>query len=198
MRHIAEYLRRIFVALRSRCYVLYFGRVYGVEFGANVRIYSRMIVQGPGKIVIGSDTHFTSRRATNELCTTHPDAVLQIGSGCLINGAIIGSAQSVLIGDRCIIAEAYIRDTSSHGLNPATRHQPGGAKIAPVVLGDNVWVGSHAHVMPGVTIGDNTVVGVNSVVTKSLPENVFAAGSPAAAIRNIDTDTDGDETTEPR
>ena len=186
MRKLTQLIRRMFVAVRSRYYVAYYRVVYGVEFGKGVRVYSRLIIQGPGRVIIGNGTHFTSRRAVNELCTTSSKAVLRIGSGCLLNGAVVGCAESVTIGDRCIVAEAYIRDTSSHGLDPETRHVPGGAKIVPVVLGGNVWVGSHAHILPGVQIGDNSVIGVNSVVTRSLPENVFAAGSPAVVIRKIE------------
>lgn len=182
MQKIVSLVYQVFTALRSRFYVAYYGLVYGVEFGENVRIYSRLIVHGPGRIRVGAGTRITSRRATTELCTTNANAVLDIGAGCLLNGSIIGSAESVVIGDRCIIAEAYIRDTSSHGVDPEQRHLPGSGKIAPVVLGENVWVGSQCHVMPGVEIGDNTVIGVNSVVTKSLPANVFAAGSPATVI----------------
>ncbi|MCF6284950.1 MAG: acyltransferase [Candidatus Hydrogenedentes bacterium] len=187
MRSIALLIYKILVAIRSRYYIAYYSLVHGVEFGTNVRVYSRLIIHGPGKVVIGDGTRISSRRAINELCTTNPDAVLRIGSHCLLNGAIIGSAKSVTIGDRCIIAEAYIRDTSSHGMAPDQRHLPGSGKIAPVELSDNVWIGSQSHVMPGVQIGENTVVGVNSVVTKSLPENVFAAGSPAKVIHDLET-----------
>lgn len=192
MRTIALLVQRILIALRSRYYIAYYGLVHGVEFGAGVRVYSRLIIHGPGKVFIGNGTQIASRRATNELCTTNATAVLRVGSQCVLNGAIIGCAESITIGDRCIIAEAYIRDTSSHGVDPAQRHLPNSGKIAPVELRDNVWIGSQSHVMPGVRIGENTVVGVNSVVTKSLPENVFAAGSPARVIYGLNAAENGE------
>ena len=176
---------RLFIGLRSRWYIFYYSAVHGVQFGPGVRVYSRLLIYGPGRVVVGAGTRFTSRRATNELSTTSPTAVLTIGEDCLLNGAIIACARSITIGNRCIIAEAYIRDTSSHGIEPELRHVPGQAKIDPVVLSNNVWIGSHAHVLPGVTIGENTVVGVNSVATRSLPANVFAAGAPAKAIHAL-------------
>lgn len=188
LKRIAIFARQVFVALRSRYYVAYYHLIHGVEFGKNVRVYSRLLVHGPGKVRIGAGTHFSSRRAINELCTTSSDAVLTIGSGCLINGAVVGCAKSVTIGDRCILAEVYIRDTSSHDPDPRRRHIRGSALIAPVTLGENVWVGSHSHVMPGVEIGKNTVIGVNSVVTKSIPASVFAAGCPAVPIRALEPD----------
>lgn len=187
MRKIVDFLNRLFLGLRSRYYLAYYRTVCGVEFGKGVRIYSKLLIHGPGKVVVGAGTRFTSRRAVNELCTTHANALLRIGENCLLNGAVIGCAESVSIGDRCIIAEAYIRDTTSHGIDAYTRHLPGAAKVEPVELGENVWVGSHCHVMPGVRIGENTVLGVNSVATKSLPANVFAAGSPARAIHELNS-----------
>lgn len=185
MRSMASIIYRLFTGVRSRCYVAYYRAVHGVEFGPGVRVYSRLLIYGPGRVVVGAGTRFTSRRAINELCTTNASAVLRIGEDCLLNGAIITSARSVAIGNRCIIAEAYIRDTSSHGIGAESRHQPGSAKVEPVVLEDNVWIGSQSHVMPGVHIGENTVLGVNSVATKSLPANVFAAGSPARVIHAL-------------
>lgn len=185
LKALASLSYRLFIGLRSRWYILYYRTVHGVQFGPGVRIYSKLLIYGPGRVVVGAGTRFTSRRATNELSTTSPTALLSIGEHCLLNGAIISCAQSITIGDRCIIAEAYIRDTSSHGVEPELRHVPGSAKIAPVVLAKNVWIGSHSHVMPGVRIGENTVLGVNSVATKSLPDNVFAAGAPAKPIHPL-------------
>ena len=188
MRAIEEFVRRLFVALRSRYYIAYYRFVHGVEFGPGVRVYSRLIIHGPGKVIVGAGTCFSSRRAINELCTMDRNAVIRIGAGCLMNGAVIGCARSVTIGDRCILAEVYVRDTSSHGPSAANRHLRNSAIIAPVTLGENVWVGSHAHVMPGVHVGDNTVIGVNSVVTKSLPADVFAAGCPAVRVKELPED----------
>jgi len=188
MRWLSSQIYRVYIALRSRVYVIYHSWVHGVQFGRGVRIYSKLLVHGPGKVIIADGTHITSRRAVNELYTTKPDAVLTVGKNCSLNGAIVACAKSITIGDRCVIAEAYIRDTSSHGLSPGKRHNADAAKIDPVVLDENVWIGSHTHVMPGVTIGRNTIVGVNSVVTKSLPENVFAGGIPAKIIYALDDD----------
>jgi len=56
----------------------------------------------------------------------------------------------------------------------------------PVVLGDNVWVGDHATVLKGVTIGNNSVVAARSVVTKDVPDNVVVAGNPARVVKTLD------------
>lgn len=185
MRKLIETARIGFLVLRSQVYKLYFRTVYGVRFGKSVRMLSRMLIYGPGRVVIGEGTTFGSRRTVNEICTVSEQAVVTIGKECFLNGAVIGAKASIEIGDRCVIAEAYIRDTSSHGIDPARRRDPDAAVTAPVVLEENVWIGSHSHVMPGVRIGKNSIIGVNSVVTKSIPANVFAAGIPATVIRSI-------------
>ena len=59
----------------------------------------------------------------------------------------------------------------------------------PIVIGEDVWVGGSVVVCPGVTIGDRTVIGAGSVVTKDIPPDVFAAGNPCRVIRSL-TDED--------
>jgi len=186
MHRLIEYARRVYYAARSSTLVFWLEKVYGgISFAEGVRIYSRILVNGPGSICVGEGTCFSSRRAVNELLTTTAIARIRIGRNCFLNGAIIGAAASVTIGDNCIIAEAYIRDTASHGIAPDRRHDLSAVKIAPVVIENNVWIGSHVHVMPGVTIGENSIIGVNSVVTKSIPSDVFAAGNPARIIKTL-------------
>jgi maltose O-acetyltransferase len=67
----------------------------------------------------------------------------------------------------------------------------GGCYAHPIVIEDNVWIGAGVHIMGGVTIGRNSVIGAGSVVTKDVPENVIAAGVPCKVIREI---TDKDKT----
>jgi len=55
----------------------------------------------------------------------------------------------------------------------------------PIIIGNNVWITTNVTILPGVTIGDNTVIGAGSVVTKSIPANVFATGNPCVVIKEI-------------
>jgi acetyltransferase-like isoleucine patch superfamily enzyme len=55
----------------------------------------------------------------------------------------------------------------------------------PITIGNNVWIGAQVCVLPGVTIGDNTIIGAGSVVTKSIPANVLAVGNPCRVVRQI-------------
>ena len=56
-------------------------------------------------------------------------------------------------------------------------------QTAPVIIGNNVWIGGGAIILPGVTIGNNVVIGAGSVVTKNIPDNVIAVGSPCRVVR---------------
>ena len=58
-------------------------------------------------------------------------------------------------------------------------------KVAPIKIGNNVWIAAGAIICPGVTIGDNTVIGAGSVVTRAIPSNVFACGVPCRVVRAL-------------
>ena len=69
---------------------------------------------------------------------------------------------------------------------PWMRNRIQGLEYAyPITIGNNVWIGAQVCVLPGVTIGDNTIIGAGSVVTKSIPANVLAVGNPCRVLRTI-------------
>lgn len=88
----------------------------------------------------------------------------------------------VTIGDGCQIGHAVVFATLNHGLAPEERPF---TRPAPITLGKNVWVGSNATILQGVTIGDNSVIAAGAVVTRDVPANVVAGGVPAKVIRSI-------------
>lgn len=97
----------------------------------------------------------------------------------------------ITIGDRCLIGPDVKIYTSSHPTTPE-RHwadENGTLHITnfalPVTIGNNVWIGGGAILCPGVTIGDDCVIGAGSVVTRSLPAGVLAAGNPCTVKRNV-------------
>lgn len=110
---------------------------------------------------------------------------IRIGSYCLIcPGVRISSATGVTIGDSTMMASGvYITDADWHGIYDRTDYI---GKTAPVVIGKNVWLGDSSIVCKGVTIGDNSIIGAGSVVTRDIPSNTIAAGSPAAPLRDLD------------
>ena len=112
------------------------------------------------------------------------DAFINVGNYVLISpGVRISAAESITIGDACMIAaNVYISDSDWHGLYNRTRPF---RCTAPITLGNNVWIGDSAIICKGVSIGDNSVVGAGSVVTRDVPDNTVVAGNPAREIKKI-------------
>ena len=92
------------------------------------------------------------------------------------------------IGNYVMFAPNVVISTTGHPLHPSLRDK--GAQFSlPVTICDHVWIGSNVTIMPGVTIGENSVIGAGSVVTKDIPANVVACGVPCRVMREI-TDED--------
>lgn len=94
----------------------------------------------------------------------------------------------VTIGDNCQMAPNVAVYTAGHPVHPAVRNTAYEYGIE-VTIGDNVWIGGNTVILPGVHIGDNTVIGAGSVVTRDIPSWCVAAGNPCKVIRSI-TETD--------
>ncbi len=90
----------------------------------------------------------------------------------------------IYIGDYVKIAPNVVIATATHPICPELREKMYQANFS-VHIGNRVWIGSGALIMPGVTIGDNSVIGAGSVVTKDIPANVVAVGNPCRVIREI-------------
>ena len=89
----------------------------------------------------------------------------------------------VRIGDYTLFGPAVQIYTATHPMNAELRRKQEFAK--PIEIGSDVWVGGGAIICPGVTIGSRSVIGAGSVVTRDIPEGVFAAGNPCRVIREI-------------
>lgn len=97
---------------------------------------------------------------------------------------IILDCNKVYIGSNVLIAPKVQIYTAYHPLDAETRRS-GLEMAAPIVIGDDVWIGGGAIICPGVTIGNNTTIGAGSIVTKDIPANVVAAGNPCKIIRKL-------------
>ncbi|KRK97584.1 galactoside-O-acetyltransferase [Secundilactobacillus odoratitofui DSM 19909 = JCM 15043] len=90
------------------------------------------------------------------------------------------------IGDDVLIAPNVSIYTAGHALDPELRVRTGAEYAVPVKIGNRVWIGGSVTICPGVTIGDNSVIGAGAVVTKSIPANSLAYGNPARVVRQFD------------
>ena len=105
------------------------------------------------------------------------EAKVTIGDNVGLNNASIVSVNKVTIGDDVIIGnESVIYDTDYHGIDGKP------AKSNPVKIGNHVWIGTKAIILEGVSIGDNSIIGAGSVITRDIPENTIFAGNPARQI----------------
>ena len=108
---------------------------------------------------------------------------IEVGEGVFINACChFQDHGGVTLGNGCQIGHNVVFATLNHYLEPEKRKM---TYPAPIVLGKNVWVGSNATILQGVTIGDNAVIGAGAVVTRDVPANAVAAGVPAKVIKTF-------------
>lgn len=91
---------------------------------------------------------------------------------------------AVTIGDNVMVAPNMSIFTAGHPIHPQARNS-GYEYGLPITIGDNVWIGGKAILLPGVTVGSDTVIGAGSVVGRDLPPNVVAVGNPCRVVREI-------------
>jgi len=143
-------------------------------------------ISGP-QVRLGNHVHImTLPEAPVRLSVFEGMGSISVGDFSLINpGVRVTSAEGITIGRSCMLAmHCSVSDADWHD----TKHRifaPG--NTAKVILEDNVWLGEGVRVLKGVKIGENTVVGTGSVVTRSLPANVIAAGNPAREIKPLES-----------
>ena len=110
---------------------------------------------------------------------------ISIGKGFFANfNCVILDCAPVTIGNNVLFGPGVQIYTAYHPLEAEPRRELQEA-AAPITVGDNVWLGGNVIVLPGVTIGENSVIGAGSVVTKNVPPNVVAAGNPCRILREI-------------
>jgi maltose O-acetyltransferase len=108
-----------------------------------------------------------------------------LGAHTFVNfGAVFLDLAPITVGSHAQLGPYVQLLTSTHEL-AADRRQEGWERALPITLGDNVWLGGGVIVCPGVTIGQDTVVGAGSVVTRDLPPGVLAVGNPARIVREL-------------
>ena len=136
-----------------------------------------------GSVEVGADAELRRGSAMDS------SGVLRIGGGVMLGrGATLHCAEQLTIGPLTVVAEyATITDSrhlrTSSGVN-LLHH----VKTAPTCIGRGAWIGAHASVVSGVTVGDNAFVGAGAVVTKDVPEGWLVGGNPAHPLRRLEVE----------
>lgn len=150
------------------------------QIPSSVRVAGRIRVRGNGKLDIGGGVTIAGTVVPVEL-ETFDAGHIAIGKHTFINyGTSIAARSSVEIGPYCHIGHyTFIMDNHQHDVVRHTQVPPS----APVVIEDNVWIGSKAVILPGVRIGHRAVIGAGSIVTRDVPAKCVVAGNPARVLR---------------
>lgn len=200
--HLPYRLRRIFYFRWNR-FVLW---VNGANFGKNLQIYNRFYLRkhSEAKLFIGDNFVFTSGEAFNPLCRNicgciympFANSIIEIGNDSGISSACLWAKERITIGNRVKIGgDCILMDTDAHSLD--YRLRASNEKIskyskdvytsasAPIVIEDDVLIGTRCIILKGVTIGARSIIGCGSVVTKSIPADSIAAGNPCKVVRRL-------------
>ncbi len=110
---------------------------------------------------------------------------IEVGDYVLISpGTRISASDEIVIGNSVMMANGvYITDSDWHGIYDRTERDP---NPAPVHIKDNAWLGDHSLILKGVTVGENSIVAAQAVVSKDVPDNVIVAGNPARVVKELD------------
>lgn len=164
-------------AIKGRIYWAYCfvaGRRFKV--GRKFRVFGSLSIRGPGSVEFGDNVSVWQHVTP---WTHSKGAVIRVGANTRLAGVRMGCAQLIDIGSDCIVAECRIMDTDFHSIT-ADRHKDSApVRTAPVRLGRNVWVAAQAGLLPGTTIGENSVVSFGSVCSGTFPSDVVIVGNPA-------------------
>ncbi len=181
--HPRESLALAIALLRGHFYKLYFP-LRGQRFRAGRRFlaFGKLVVRGPGRVEFGD---CVSVYMTVTPFTHAADATIRIGDHTRLSGTRFGCARAITIGTRGIIAECRIMDTDFHSVS-ARRHDPSSPiRTAPVSIGDNVWIGTDSIVLPGASVGRDSVVSVLTVCSGQYAEGMIVAGNPGRAVGRV-------------
>ena len=162
----------------------------GVKIGKHVKFYglTRFLRKPSSVISIGNNCEFRSTSDSNLIGINHkciiathmPHAEILIGNNCGFSGVTIGAFEKIVISDdvKCG-ANVVITDSDWHLDDVRIK------RSKPVLINKNVWIGLNTIILKGVSIGENSVIGAGSVVTKDIPANCIAAGNPCKIIKTI-------------
>lgn len=174
-------------------------KIYGAKVGSNCCIYKRtsITVSQDAQMSIGNDFLMLSGRGTNPLSRNLEgslflarNAKLDIGDNVGLSSVCIEAHTHIKIGNNVKIgACSVVLDSNSHSLDYMDRRLPDTdkPKESPIYIEDDVWIGMNCLILKGVTIGAKSIIASGSVVTKSIPPNCIAGGTPCKVIKYINS-----------
>jgi acetyltransferase-like isoleucine patch superfamily enzyme len=160
------------------------------------RLYGTPIIQKHSKATIRigkswtacSDPRYNSIGVFQKviLKSLSPDSVLVIGDNVGMSGATVSCTSSISIGNDTLLGSGVlITDSDAHPIQPELRNDGNYIKRAPVIIGNNVFIGARSIILKGVRIGDGAVVGAGSVVVKDVPAMSIVGGNPAKVLGDV-------------
>ena len=180
--------------------------INGIEFGTGMKVHNVVYLNKHPKahMKIGQDFVITSGESFNPLCRNirasicldRSTSVIEIGDNTGLSSPCIWAKERITIGNRVRVGgDCILMDSDAHNLDYRVRSSNeqidkiskdiATAKTAPIVIEDDVLIGTRCIVLKGVTIGARSIIGSGSVVTKSIPADCIAAGNPCKVIRFI-------------
>lgn len=161
-----------------------------VSFGKKCIFLGTILIKRSPRsfIKIGDYCDFRSNQSANliginrkcSLSTMNSSASIIIGNNCGFSGTVIAAFSKIELGNNIKCgANSLITDSNWH-LDDPRAGQP-----KPIIIHDNVWLGVNVVVLKGVSIGENSVIGANSVVVRSIPLNTVASGNPCKVIKQL-------------
>lgn len=167
----------LYFAVRRRWYRLRYPRL---TIGSGVMFIGRLRLRQGTELVLGDRARIRGRVIING------GGRVEVGADTLLNGCWIVAGEAVVIGERCLVSDCGISDSDFHNVRPDLRHVPPlPATRAPIRVGTNVWLGAHALVLKGTTVGADSVVAAGAVVRGEVPHAVIVAGNPAAIVHRF-------------
>jgi acetyltransferase-like isoleucine patch superfamily enzyme len=184
IRGLYYFIARVFV-----CEPLF--KAYCTQYGRNLRtgVFLHW-VQGKGRILIGDNVLIDGKCSFSFAVRYSANPTLTIGDNTGIGHLCAFTvAKQITIGKHCRIAsQVQMFDSPGHPNDPALRLTGAPAPdedVRPIVIEDNVWIGSRAIIFPGVTIGEGSVVAMGAVVMSNVPPRTLVAGNPARQLRSL-------------
>jgi len=209
LKEITLKLLKIPIFIKSKFYInwnKFLFKIYNIHYKEGMQVFGHIYLRIRPKtcIKIGKDFIFTSGLGINPLSRNKKgfifvaeNGVLNIGDNVGISSSCLWVKEKVSIGNNVFIgADCIIMDTDAHNLDYEIRRNRDinkkgftkdvlTAKSIPISIGSDVLIGTRCIILKGVTIGDRSIIGSGSVVTKSIPNDCIAAGNPCKVIKYI-------------